>query len=113
MPHTHIRRAHPFITTGIAKCAAARVLWNIPIMMVPPLIMTRLEKTAPLQRSPRLKMAVEVAVITSCLLGAVSPALAIFPQRYCLPVEQLEPHLQGLRDRKGQPITHLYYNKGL
>jgi sideroflexin-5 len=99
--------------TGIAKCAAARVLWNIPIMMVPPLIMTRLERTGPLQRNPRLKMAIEIGVITSCLLGAVSPALAIFPQRDSIEADKLEPQFRGLRDAQGRPVTRLWYNKGL
>lgn len=99
--------------TGIAKCAAARVIWNIPIMMVPPLIMTRLEKTAFMQGNPRIKVATEIALITSCLLGAVSPALAIFPQRDCLDTATLEPELRGLKDSKGAPVAKLWYNKGL
>ncbi|CAM9384276.1 unnamed protein product [Phaeothamnion confervicola] len=100
-------------TTGIAKCAAARVLWNIPIMVVPPLIMMRLERTGPLARNPRLKMATEIAVVTACLIGAVSPALAAFPQRDRVEAAKLEPRLQHLTDSAGQPITELWYNKGL
>eukprot|EP00611_Tribonema_gayanum_P025905 TRINITY_DN601_c0_g1_i1.p1 TRINITY_DN601_c0_g1~~TRINITY_DN601_c0_g1_i1.p1 ORF type:complete len:364 (+),score=94.67 TRINITY_DN601_c0_g1_i1:71-1093(+) len=99
--------------TGIAKCAAARLIWNVPIMMFPPLLMTHLERTGPLRRNPRLKMAVEVGVITSCLLGAVSPSLAVFPQRDALRAETLEPEFRGLTDSAGRPVTTLYYNKGL
>lgn len=33
-------------TVGITKCGIARVLWNFPIMVVPPLIMSQLEKVS-------------------------------------------------------------------
>ncbi|CAM9996368.1 unnamed protein product [Discosporangium mesarthrocarpum] len=98
---------------GLAKCAAARVIWNIPVMVFPPLIMTRLEKLPLLAGNPRLRLACETAVVTGCLLGAVSPALAFFPQRDSLPTEKLEAQFQGLVGKDGRPVTRLWYNKGL
>ncbi|CAM9795234.1 unnamed protein product [Choristocarpus tenellus] len=99
--------------TGLAKCAAARVIWNVPVMVLPPVIMTRLEKLPLLACNPRLRMACETAVVTACLLGAVSPALAFFPQRDSIPVEKLEPEFKGHLGTNGLPVTHLWYNKGL
>lgn len=95
------------------KCAAARVIWNVPVMMFPPIIMSRLERLKSVSSSPRLRIACETAVVTSCLLGAVSPALAFFPQRDSLPVESLEDKFSGLVDKLGRPITRVWYNKGL
>lgn len=82
-------------------------------MMFPPIIMSRLEKLKPVSSNPRLRIACETAVVTACLLGAVSPALAFFPQRDSLPVEQVEPQFSGLKDSLGRPITRIWYNKGL
>eukprot|EP00752_Nemacystus_decipiens_P003535 g3261.t1 len=98
---------------GLAKCAAARIIWNIPVMMFPPIIMSRLEKLRLISSSPRLRMACETAVVTTCLLGAVSPALAFFPQRDSLAVDTLEPKFSGLNDAQGRPIKRIWYNKGL
>lgn len=95
------------------KCAAARVIWNVPVMMFPPMIMSRLERLKTISSSPRLRIACETAVVTTCLLAAVSPALAFFPQRDCLPVESLEDKFSGLVDKLGKPVTRVWYNKGL
>ncbi|CAM9450950.1 unnamed protein product [Pylaiella littoralis] len=98
---------------GLMKCAAARLIWNVPVMMFPPIIMSRLEKLRVVSSSPRLRMACETAVVTTCLLGAVSPALAFFPQRDSLSVDTLESKFSGLVDSAGRPITRIWYNKGL
>ncbi|CAM9426992.1 unnamed protein product [Ectocarpus fasciculatus] len=98
---------------GLMKCAAARVIWNVPVMMFPPIIMSRLERLRLVSSSPRLRMACETAVVTTCLLAAVSPALAFFPQRDSLAVDTLEPKFSGLSDSAGKPVTRVWYNKGL
>lgn len=99
--------------TGLAKCVAARIIWNVPVMMFPPIIMSRLEKLKPISSNPRLRIACETAVVTGCLLSAVSPALAFFPQRDSIQVEKLEPQFSGLKDSTGKPLTRVWYNKGL
>ena len=55
--------------------------------------------------SPRLRMVCETAVVTTCLLAAVSPALAFIPQRDSLAVDTLEPKFSGLHDAQGRPIS--------
>ena len=40
-------------------------------------------------------------------------AIALFPQQSTSSVTALEPEFQNLRDKNGQPITELTYNKGL
>jgi tricarboxylate carrier len=99
--------------TGIMKCAAARMIWNVPAMFLPAVFMNQLDKVQWLRRVPVLRMAADVGVATSCLMVAVSPALAVFPQRDCLEVTTLEPGLQGLKDSQGNPVDRLWYNKGL
>lgn len=100
--------------TGLLKCSAARVLWNIPIMVIPPLIMSRLEKLPLLARSPRGRLAAEATVIFGCLMAGVSPALAAFPQRDRVPARSLEPEFHALYDSEDHTlIEHVFYNKGL
>ena len=82
-------------------------------MMFPPVIMSRLERLKSVSTNPRLRVACETAVVTTCLLGAVSPALAFFPQRDSLAVGSLEDKFSGLADKAGRPVTRVWYNKGL
>lgn len=95
------------------KCAMARIIWNVPVMILPPVIMSRLERFPVIAANPRLRIACEIGVVTTCLLCAVSPALAFFPQRDSLPVDALEDEFSGLVDSTGHPVTRVWYNKGL
>lgn len=97
-------------TLGLSKCAMARIIWNTPIMVFPPLVMSVLGPKIP---NPRMRMAVNMGILTSVLINCVPPALAAFPQRDKVAVASLEKEFHNLKDSKGQPITHLYYNKGL
>lgn len=95
------------------KCAAARIIWNVPVMIFPPIIMSRLEHLLMVSSSPHLRMLCETAVVTTCLLAAVSPALAFFPQRDSVAVDSLETKFHDLVDKVGRPIARVWYNKGL
>eukprot|EP00823_Brevimastigomonas_motovehiculus_P009894 TRINITY_DN974_c0_g1_i1.p1 TRINITY_DN974_c0_g1~~TRINITY_DN974_c0_g1_i1.p1 ORF type:complete len:330 (-),score=74.37 TRINITY_DN974_c0_g1_i1:274-1263(-) len=99
--------------SGLCKCGVARVLWNLPIMMLPPLIMGQLNKTAMLMANPRLRLLTEVGVVTAALWMGVPPALAAFPQRDSIESSRLEPQFRNLKNSKGQAITKFFYNKGL
>lgn len=60
---------------ALMKCSLARVLWNIPLMILPPMIMARLSKTKLLATNPKLKGLTEIGIITgmvrlpSCFWG--------------------------------------------
>ena len=100
---------------GLAKCCSARFLWNVPGMVVPGFVLGTLASSSKIWNGlpKRVRFFGEVGFITVCLWLGVPPALALFPQIDCLSVNKLEPHFQNLYDKSGQPITHLYYNKGL
>ena len=97
---------------GIGKCCVARGLWNFPIMVIPPLIMTQLGKL-PALASPRAKMLAEVAVVTCLLFVAVPPALGAFPQQDEISASELEPQFQSKVDSNGKQIETFFFNKGL
>lgn len=94
--------------SAITKCAMTRLLWNVPIMLIPPLVMAAL----PI-KSKRLKSVAELAVISTLILTAVPPAIAAFPQVETVSVTDLEAEFHDLKMKDGTPVTHLRYNKGL
>jgi tricarboxylate carrier len=98
---------------AIAKCCAARAAWNLPALMIPPLIMSRLALLPALRRSPRALLVTELGVIGGCLFGGVPLGLALFPQQDQISAERLGPDFQGRRDSQGQPIQTFFFNKGL
>eukprot|EP00668_Euglena_longa_P001118 GGOE01001334.1.p2 GENE.GGOE01001334.1~~GGOE01001334.1.p2 ORF type:complete len:326 (-),score=101.22 GGOE01001334.1:374-1351(-) len=95
---------------GLLKCAMARILWNIPIMVFPPVLMSIL---SPRLHTTRARNLAQVGIVTACLQGFMSPSLAVFPQRDQIPVVRLEERFRNLRDPHGRPVSELYYNKGL
>ena len=55
----------------------------------------------------------EIATVALSTYIALPYTLAIAPQKMSLKVADLEPEFQNLKDKKGQPITELFANKGL
>ncbi len=66
------------------KCSLARVLWNIPLMIFPPMIMARLSKINAIGKSPGLRIATEMGVI----IGMVCLAWLVFRETI--------PHISAL-----------------
>jgi len=100
--------------SGLLKCGSARLLWNIPGMVVPGAVLGWLSnKQFWLRRNPAIRFFTEVSLIAACLWVGVPPALALFPQTEEVAVTKLEDRFHNLTRTDGTPITHLYYNKGL
>ena len=49
---------------ALAKCCLARILWNIPLMIFPPLIMARVQQFSAFKANPLLRIPAELSVIT-------------------------------------------------
>jgi len=96
--------------TAVAKCALTRVIWNVPIMLVPPLAMSVVSRHV---KSPRLRSLAELGIISTLIMTAVPPAIAVFPRVETVPVGHLEPQFQNLTLKDGSPVTHLSYQKGI
>jgi hypothetical protein len=75
--------------------------------------MSTLGRLRLLPKNPRLKVGLELLVITGSLAGALPVALACFPQKAAFKVEELEEEFRGLKDKEGKRIEVLYTNKGL
>ena len=102
------------VTAGrisLAECSSARVLWNIPCMMLPPLLAAPLMRNVPLLGSN--PVLTETMLILMGLGVGVAPALAAFPPLESVRAVKLEPHFQSLLRANGQPVETLRFVKGL
>ncbi|KAL3863798.1 hypothetical protein ACJMK2_005532 [Sinanodonta woodiana] len=93
---------------AIKETALTRVFLPAPLLVIPPIIMTMLEKTKFLKRNPRMHLPVNAAVCCLVFGMALPIAIALFPQYTKVSVNELEPEFQKLTIEEC-----LYYNKGL
>ena len=99
---------------GIAKCCAARFLWNIPVLGVSPLVLDAYYKTAFHAANPRVRMPVELLVATVFICIGIYPAQAVFSQTAAIDAAALEPEFKGKVDpTTGEAVRTFFYNKGL
>lgn len=99
---------------AVGETAASRVINATPIMVVPPLILVRLQKSRLLKGKPKLvELLTNIGLIFATSLAVLPFALAVFPQRETLPVSKLESSFQGLKDKNGNEVTHLEFNRGI
>lgn len=94
---------------AIAQTAASRVFTNIPTLILPPLLMTILERRGAFAgpTGPRRQTITHLALIGSALLIFLPPAIAVFPQRASIEPRKLEERFWGMGYDKVE------FNKGL
>jgi hypothetical protein len=85
----------------------------IPGMFIPPIIMSRLEKTATFIKNPWLKAPATVVLTGICLTFSTPFFCALFPQRAAIKLAELEPQLQEKVKVQFPGYDTFYYNKGL
>ncbi|GFR82787.1 sideroflexin [Elysia marginata] len=93
---------------ALKETAITRMFLPAPILLIPPLVMSFLEKRRFLIRNPRLHLPINSVVCTLAFGLALPVAIAFFPQISQIQREQLEPALQSSTTE-----STLYYNKGL
>ncbi|XP_035761770.1 sideroflexin-5a [Neolamprologus brichardi] len=93
---------------ALLETALTRVVMPMPILVLPPLIMSALEKLPLLQRQKRLVLPVHSLVCLAAFGLALPLAISLFPQMSQISVDQLEPEIAMATDCK--IVT---YNKGL
>ncbi|KAI9469969.1 MAG: Tricarboxylate/iron carrier [Benjaminiella poitrasii] len=98
---------------AVSQVAISRILTNAPVLIIPPLLLARLEKTQFIRNRPRWIMPLNFGLITLSLMTALPAAIAVFPQLGELKTETMEKEFRGLKDTDGNPIDKLYFNKGL
>ncbi|KAI0458552.1 sideroflexin-5 [Xylaria acuta] len=96
-------------TLAVGETALSRVLNSSPIMVVPPLVLVRLQRTQWLRNNPRLTLPVNLGLILGMSYIALPLALAAFPQRQRISAESLEDEFRGRGGEGGMVV----FNRGI
>jgi tricarboxylate carrier len=100
--------------SALTQGAVTRAVLPAPVLVLPPLIISQVEKVAPnVVKNPRMKAAMELGIIVGCVWGALPVAIGLFPQKSSISTSKLEKEFQGLKSADGKPITQVYFNKGV
>lgn len=94
---------------AVGQTALSRVVNATPIMVIPPLILVRLQKTEWLKKRPKWTMPINVGIVAATSFAVLPLALAVFPRVSTVRAEDLEPEFHG-RGGEGGMVT---YNRGL
>ncbi len=92
----------------MAETAVSRVLNSSPIMVIPPLILVRLQRSDWLRKNPRFTMPVNLGLILVTSYAVLPLALAAFPQRQKVKAESLEEEFHGRGGNDGLVV----FNRG-
>lgn len=93
---------------ALTEMAISRAALPIPLLAIPPIVMTMLEKTALLKKNPRLHMPFNILVCSITFFFALPATIAIFPQMSEVRTQDLEKDIQEKTNEKV-----VFYNKGL
>lgn len=96
-------------TIAVSETAISRVLNATPIMVLPPLILVRLEKMDWLKTRPRLVLPVNLGLILTTSIFALPLALGAFPQRQAISARSLEEEFWD----KGGEGGMVEFNRGM
>lgn len=98
---------------AVGETALSRVINASPIMVIPPLVLMRLQKQNWLRTRPKLTIPVNLGLITLTSLIALPLAIGVFPAREKISPFKLEPQFHHLKDKSDQPIVEVEFNRGL
>ena len=90
-----IGKSRTAATIAVAETALSRVLNATPIMVLPPLVLARLQKGEWLGNRPRMVLPVNLGLILTTSVFALPLALAVFPQRQTVEAKRLEREFWG------------------
>ncbi|XP_021382474.2 sideroflexin-5 isoform X3 [Lonchura striata] len=93
---------------ALLETALTRVVLPMPILVLPPIIMSVLEKTSLLRSRPRMILPVQSLVCLAAFGLALPLAISLFPQMSEIETSQLEPEIAMATSSKT-----VVYNKGL
>ncbi|GAP92250.2 putative mitochondrial transport protein fsf1 [Rosellinia necatrix] len=94
---------------AVGETALSRVFNVAPIMVVPPLVLLRLQGTEWLKRRPRMALPINLGLILAMSFAALPFALAAFPQRQKISADRLEREFHG----KGGVDGMVMFNRGI
>ncbi|KEF56258.1 uncharacterized protein A1O9_07839 [Exophiala aquamarina CBS 119918] len=94
---------------AVGETAISRVLNATPIMVIPPLVLVRLQKTEWLKQRPRMTLPINLGLILTTSIFALPLALGAFPQRQAINARSLEEEYWD----KGGEDGMIEFNRGI
>lgn len=94
---------------AVSETALSRVMNATPIMVLPPLILVRLQRTEWLRQRPRMVLPVNLGLILATSIFALPLALGVFPQRQAISAKKLEEEFWD----KGGEGGMVEFNRGI
>ncbi|CAH0479245.1 unnamed protein product [Peronospora belbahrii] len=102
---------------AVASCAAGRIFAAAPILLLPPLVISRIEKHSTLftrQKTRWLRTPILLGLVGCAIQFSVPLTFGLFRQTAQLDSKYLEPSLkQAKRKQDSQPVRVVTYNKGI
>ncbi|EFA77965.1 sideroflexin [Heterostelium album PN500] len=98
---------------AVYKVAFSRVATSFPALLLPPIVMSFVDKLKFVQKYPKVKLPINLAVIAAIFNSSLPAAIALFPQESTIETSKLEPRFHNLKDKDGNLIKEFIYNKGL
>ncbi|CAK7271267.1 Sideroflexin FSF1 [Sporothrix epigloea] len=102
-------RSKKAATLAVGETALSRVLNSSPIMVIPPLVLVRLQRTNWLKQRPQLTTPINLGLILATSYAVLPLALAAFPQRQKISADSLEPEFHGRGGAGGLVV----FNRGI
>lgn len=99
--------------SAVAQVVVSRVLMATPYMVLTPLIMNKIDKTAWYKARPWVNAPIQTAICGFILLFSTPLCCAIFPQLSSVAVSDLEPEVRQKIESLPSAPSVVYYNKGL
>lgn len=96
---------------AVGETALSRVINATPIMVIPPLLLVRLQRGLLKGKSLTVQTAANLGVIALTSFMVLPFALAVFPQRQAIHLSKLEPELRKTDDKKEDQLV--YFNRGM
>ncbi|KAK9466591.1 Tricarboxylate/iron carrier [Lipomyces arxii] len=96
---------------AVGETATSRVLNATPIMVLPPLMLVRLQRK--IRMSKPVELAVNIGLILSTSFVVLPFALGTFPQRESIDTKRLESHFWDLKRDSGESIRKVQFNRGM
>ncbi|KAI5844400.1 Tricarboxylate/iron carrier [Morchella snyderi] len=108
-PKESLGKSRKAAVIAVAETAVSRVLNATPIMVVPPLVLMRLQRSAWLKKRPAMVTPVNIGLIFATSIFALPLALGAFPQRQAAKATSLEKEFWDKCGESGM----LEFNRGI
>ncbi|KAE8323731.1 Tricarboxylate/iron carrier [Aspergillus sergii] len=109
VPATSLGKSQKAATIAVGETAISRVVTSTPVMVIPPLLLLRFQKTELLKKRPYLAMPINIGLVFLTSAFALPFALGVFPQRLVMSSDRLEEKFHGRGGENGQVV----FNRGI